>query len=178
MSGETARQAAAGLRRGAIGLREVLFQGIKAMATGAVMLVLMRRRSWRMAETARVHLAGSSPTGLPRHTVVIVELFKGLATPWPRTESDPHSRSTVSARPLGNTFRIRQVDRVRRLVRAYGFSALDAHQFAAQAVGSPPVGGCDTDHTCAAMIHKQWAPAPETHHGAHARLRETAATPR
>ncbi|MGW2704965.1 hypothetical protein [Streptomyces sp. NPDC001340] len=50
------------LRRDAIGLREVLFQSITAMAPAAavaagavVLLVLMRRHPERIAVTARVH---------------------------------------------------------------------------------------------------------------------------
>ncbi|MFI8535140.1 acetamidase/formamidase family protein [Streptomyces aquilus] len=110
------------------------------------------------------------------NTVVIVELLKGLATPWPRIESDTHIISTGSARPLEDAFRISQLDLVRWLVRDYGFSELDAYQFATQAVESPLANVCDTNYTCVAKIRKEWLPARETHRGVHARLRETAAT--
>ena len=109
------------------------------------------------------------------NTVVIVELLKGVATPWPRIESDTHIISTGSARPLEDAFRISQLDLVRWLVRDYGFSELDAYQFATQAVESPLANVCDTNYTCVAKIRKEWLPARETHRGVHARLRETAA---
>ncbi|MFF5253411.1 acetamidase/formamidase family protein [Streptomyces leeuwenhoekii] len=109
------------------------------------------------------------------NTVVIVELLKGLATPWPRIESDTHIISTGSARPLEDAFRISQRDLVQWLVRDYGFSELDAYQFATQTVESPLANVCDTNYTCVAKLRKQWLPARETHRGMHARLREVAA---
>lgn len=110
------------------------------------------------------------------NTVVIVELLKGLTTPWPRIESDTHIISTGSARPLEDAFRISQLDLVQWLVRDYGFSELDAYQFTTQTVESPLANVCDTNYTCVAKLRKQWLPARETHRGMHARLREVAAT--
>jgi acetamidase/formamidase len=109
------------------------------------------------------------------HTVVIVELLKDVATPWPRLESDKHIMSTGSARPLEDAFRISQLDLVRWLVRDYGFSELDAYQFATQAAESPLANVCDTNYTCVAKLRKEWLPPRETHRGLHAQLRETAA---
>ncbi|GHK01992.1 amidase [Streptomyces sp. Y2F8-2] len=109
------------------------------------------------------------------NTVVIVELLKGVATPWPRLETDTHIISTGSARPLEDAFRISQLDLVQWLVRDYGFSELDAYQFATQTVESPLANVCDTNYTCVAKLRKQWLPARETHRGIHARMRETAA---
>ena len=109
------------------------------------------------------------------NTVVIVELLKGVATPWPRIESDTHIISTGSARPLEDAFRISQLDLVQWLARDYGFSELDAYQFATQAVESPLANVCDTNYTCVAKIRKEWLPARETHRGVHAQLREIAA---
>lgn len=110
------------------------------------------------------------------NTVVIVELLKGVATPWPRLESDTHIISTGSARPLEDAFRISQLDLVQWLVRDYGFSELDAYQFATQTVESPLANVCDTNYTCVAKLRKDWLPARETHRGLHARLREVATT--
>ncbi|UXY23328.1 acetamidase/formamidase family protein [Streptomyces cynarae] len=109
------------------------------------------------------------------NTVVIVELLKGVATPWPRIETDTHIISTGSARPLEDAFRISQLDLVQWLVRDYGFSELDAYQFATQTVESPLANVCDTNYTCVAKLRKEWLPARETHRGIHARMRETAA---
>ncbi|MFK0140017.1 acetamidase/formamidase family protein [Streptomyces murinus] len=108
------------------------------------------------------------------NTVVIVDLLKGVTTPWPRLESDTHIVSTGSARPLEDAFRISQADLVRWLVRDYGFSELDAYQFATQTVESPLANVCDTNYTCVAKLRKEWLPARETYRGVHARLRETA----
>ncbi|MFI0191481.1 acetamidase/formamidase family protein [Streptomyces sp. NPDC017082] len=108
------------------------------------------------------------------NTVVIVELLKGVATPWPRLESDTHLISTGSARPLEDAFRISQLDLVRWLVSDYGFSEPDAYQFATQTVESPLANVCDTNYTCVAKLRKEWLPARETYRGVHARLRETA----
>lgn len=67
------------------------------------------------------------------NTVVLVELLKGVATPWPRIESDTHLISTGSARPLEDAFRISQLDLVQWLARDYGLSELDAYQLISQA---------------------------------------------
>ncbi|MFJ2840132.1 acetamidase/formamidase family protein [Streptomyces griseofuscus] len=108
------------------------------------------------------------------NTVVIVDLLKSVATPWPRLESDTHIVSTGSARPLEDAFRISQADLVRWLVSDYGFSELDAYQFATQTVESPLANVCDTNYTRVAKLRKEWLPARETYRGVHARLRETA----
>ncbi|MFF7976282.1 acetamidase/formamidase family protein [Streptomyces sp. NPDC007905] len=110
------------------------------------------------------------------NTVVIVDLLKDVVTPWRRMESDAHLISTGSARPLEDAFRISQLDLVQWLVRGYGFSELDAYQFATQAVESPSAIVCDTDYTCVAKLRKEWLPARETYRGLHAWLRETART--
>jgi acetamidase/formamidase len=108
-------------------------------------------------------------------TVVIVDLLKGVATPWPRIESDTHLISTGSARPLEDAFRISQLDLVQWLVRDYGFAELDAYQFLSQTVESPLANVCDTNYTCVAKLRKKWLPPCETHRGLHNQLRETAA---
>ena len=112
------------------------------------------------------------------NTVVVVELLKGVATPWPRLESDTHLISTGSARPLEDAFRIAQLDLVQWLVRDYGFSAMDAYQFLSQAVESPLANVCDTNYTAVAKVRKDWLPAPvaPVHGGLHDHLREFAAT--
>ncbi|MEU3856303.1 acetamidase/formamidase family protein [Streptomyces sp. NPDC028722] len=108
------------------------------------------------------------------NTVVVVDLLKDVATPWPRLESDTHIISTGSARPLEDAFRISQLDLVQWLVRDYGFRELDAYQFATQTVESPLANVCDTNYTCVAKLRKEWLPARETYRGVHARLRDTA----
>ncbi|GAA3713192.1 acetamidase/formamidase family protein [Streptomyces tremellae] len=109
------------------------------------------------------------------NTVVVVELLKGVATPWPRIESDTHIMSTGSAKPLEDAFRVSQLDLVRWLARDYGLSELDAYQLVSQAGEAPVANVCDTNYTCVAKIRKEWLPAGEPHRGVHRHLRETAA---
>ncbi|MFE5097498.1 acetamidase/formamidase family protein [Streptomyces sp. NPDC056638] len=108
------------------------------------------------------------------NTVVLVELLKGVMTPWPRIESDTHLMSTGSARPLEDAFRISQLDLVQWLTRDYGLSELDAYQLVSQAGEAPLANVCDTNYTCVAKIRKEWLPAGDPHRGLHRHLRETA----
>ncbi|MFK0174672.1 acetamidase/formamidase family protein [Streptomyces xanthochromogenes] len=109
------------------------------------------------------------------NTVVVVELLKGVATPWPRIESDTHIMSTGSARPLEDAFRISQLDLVRWLERDYGLSELDAYQLVSQAGEAPLANVCDTNYTCVAKIRKEWLPRQgEPHRGLHRHLRKRA----
>ena len=70
-------------------------------------------------------------------TVVIVDLIKGVATPWPRLENDGYVMSTGSARPLEDAFRISQVDLVQWLGAEFGLHPLDGYQLVTQASESP-----------------------------------------
>src|SRR5262245_9414592 len=108
------------------------------------------------------------------NTVVIVELLKGVTTPWPRIESDTHIMSTGSARPLEDAFRVSQLDLVQWLARDYGLSEMDAYQLVSQAGEAPIANVCDTNYTCVAKIRKEWLPSGESYRGLHSHLRETA----
>jgi acetamidase/formamidase len=109
------------------------------------------------------------------NTVVVVELLKGLATPWPRLESDTYIMSTGSARPLEDAFRIAQLDLVRWLASDYGLSEMDAYQLVSQGVESPLANVCDTNYTALAKFRKAWLPPGIPYRGLHAQLREVAA---
>jgi acetamidase/formamidase len=109
------------------------------------------------------------------NTVVVVELLKGLATPWPRLESDTYIMSTGSARPLEDAFRIAQLDLIQWLARDYGLSQMDAYQLASQGVESPLANVCDTNYTSVAKFRKAWLPPGTPNRGLHQQLRETAA---
>jgi acetamidase/formamidase len=108
------------------------------------------------------------------HTVVIVDLIKGRATPWPRLESDGYLMSTGSARPLEDAFRIAQLDLVQWVAADCGLSEMDAYQLLSQAVESPLANVCDTNYTSLAKVRKAWLPT-RTDDGTHARLRAQAA---
>jgi acetamidase/formamidase len=92
------------------------------------------------------------------NTVLVVDLIKGLRTPWPRLESDTHLMSTGSARPLEDAFRIAQLDLLEWVAADRGLSRLDAYQLLSQAVESPLANVCDTNYTAVAKVRKEWLP--------------------
>ena len=105
------------------------------------------------------------------NSVVVIDLIKGVPTPWPRLESDDHLMSTGSARPLEDAFRIAQLDLVQWVSAGCGLSELDAYQLLSQAVESPLANVCDTNYTSLAKVRKAWLP-PHAGYGVHERLRE------
>ena len=109
-------------------------------------------------------------------TTVVVELLKGVSTPWPRLESDEHLMSTGSARPLEDAYRISQHDLVTWVSSLTGLDDLDAYQLVSQA-GEAPVGNvCDTNYTMVAKIAKRYLGSTSAYDGVHARLRSIAST--
>ncbi|MEV4617088.1 acetamidase/formamidase family protein [Asanoa sp. NPDC049573] len=107
-------------------------------------------------------------------TVVAVELIKGVATPWPRLETDDHLMSTGSARPLEDAFRISQHDLVTWVADAGKLDVLDSYQLISQA-GEAPVGNvCDANYTMVAKVAKRYLPSVDMYQGVHARLRALA----
>lgn len=109
-------------------------------------------------------------------TVLVVELVKGVYTPWPRLESDTHVMSIGAARPLEDAYRIAQHDLVTWLVELTGLELLDTYQLVAQAADAPVGNVCDPNYTFVAKLVKQYLPNPVTAYGGvHARLRQRAA---
>jgi acetamidase/formamidase len=110
------------------------------------------------------------------NTVLVVELLKGLATPWPRIESDTHIMTAGSARPLEDAFRIAQTELVHWVAQDWGLSVLDAYQFITQAVEAPLANVCDTNYTSVAKLRKEYLPdaGRGTMRGAHEQLKELA----
>jgi len=107
------------------------------------------------------------------NTVLVVDLLKGLPTPWPRIESDTHIMSAGSVRPLEDAFRIAQADLVQWVAEDCGLSVLDAYQYLTQAVEAPLANVCDTNYTSVAKLRKDWRPGRgEIMRGAHQRLSE------
>jgi acetamidase/formamidase len=112
------------------------------------------------------------------NTVLVVDLIKAAATPWPRLETDTHLMSTGSARPLEDAYRISQHDLVTWLADPLGLDILDAYQLVSQA-GEAPVGNvCDPNYTMVAKVAKAYVPGAVVYDGIHARLREVAASHR
>jgi acetamidase/formamidase len=108
-------------------------------------------------------------------TVVLVDVIKGAATPWPRLESDSHVMSTGSARPLEDAFRISQSDLVRWLGVEFGMEQLDAYQLVSQVSETPVANVCDPNYTFVSKVDKRYLPSPTVYGGIHTRLREMAA---
>ena len=108
-------------------------------------------------------------------TVLIVDLIKGAATPWPRIENDGYIMSAGSARPLEDAFRIAQHDMVTWVAALCGLDPIDAYQFVTQAVESPLANVCDTNYTSIAKMPKRYLPG-QAYDGIHAHLRGLAAS--
>ncbi|WP_067793056.1 acetamidase/formamidase family protein [Actinomadura formosensis] len=108
-------------------------------------------------------------------TVVLVDLVKGAAPPWPRLENDTHLMSTGSARPLEDAFRISQHDLVTWTSSLLALDELDAYQLVSQAGLAPAGNVVDTNYTMLAKLPKTVLPGASAYDGLHARLRDTAA---
>ena len=105
-------------------------------------------------------------------TVLIVDVFKGAATPWPRLENDEYIMSTGSARPLEDAFRISQVDLVEWIAHEFGLDVLDAYQLLTQTSETPVANVVDPNYTFVSKIRKKYLPARAVYGGLHNRLRE------
>ena len=105
-------------------------------------------------------------------TVLIVDLIKGLPTPWPRLENDAYVMSTGSARPLEDAFRISQGDLIDLLSTEFGMDPLDGYQLVTQAGEAPVANVCDPNYTFVSKLRKEYLPERVVYGGAHARLRE------
>src|SRR6266511_2405729 len=75
-------------------------------------------------------------------TVLVLDLIKGAATPWPRLESD------------------------------FGLHPLDGYQLVTQVSESPVANVCDPNYTFVAKLRKQYLPDRTVYGGVHARLRD------
>lgn len=108
-------------------------------------------------------------------TVVVVDLIKGVSTPWPRLESDAFVMTTGSAKPLEDAFRVAQQQMVRWVAELTGQTELDAYQLVSQACLSPVANVVDTAYTMVAKVPKAVLGAAVPMRGAHERLRRLAA---
>jgi acetamidase/formamidase len=109
-------------------------------------------------------------------TVLIVELIPGVATPWPRIESDTDIMCVGAATPLENAYRVAQVDMVGWLAETHGLDRLDAYQIVAQAARAPVAQVCNPIYTVTSKISKALLPATPVYRNVHAELRDKAAT--
>jgi acetamidase/formamidase len=109
-------------------------------------------------------------------TVLVVDLIKAVATPWPRIESDTYLMSVGCARPLEDAFRISQHDLVTWTAGLCGLDTLDAYQLISQAVQAPVGNVCDPNYAMVAKVAKRYLPALTAYEDIHARLRAVAST--
>ncbi len=111
-------------------------------------------------------------------SVLIVDLIKGVATPWPRLESDTHLMTTGSTRPLEDAFRISHAQLVLWVAELTGLSQLDAYQLVSQTALTPVANVVDTNYTMVAKVPKSvlGGQLPPAMAGIHAKLRAVAAT--
>ncbi|MER7277974.1 acetamidase/formamidase family protein [Dactylosporangium sp. NPDC000244] len=108
---------------------------------------------------------------------VAVDVIKGVATPWPRLETDDELASVGAARPLEDAFRISQLDLVTWTAELTGLDVLDAYQLVSQAGQAAPGNVCDPNYTMTAAIRTEYLAAAggdrvSGYHGVHQRLRE------
>jgi amidase len=107
-------------------------------------------------------------------TVLIVDLIKSVATPWPRLENDAYLMSTGSARPLEDAFRISQVDLIDWLAFAFRLDRLDAYQLVPQPSETPVANVVDPNYTFVSKIKRDYLADRAAYGGIHRRLRESA----
>jgi acetamidase/formamidase len=108
-------------------------------------------------------------------TVLVVDLLKRVATPWPRLEDDTHIMSVGSARPLEDAFRISQVDLVHWLEAQAGMDRMDAYQLLTQVTEAPVANVVDPNYSLVSKVRKAYLPTGAMYDGSHARLREMGA---
>jgi acetamidase/formamidase len=107
-------------------------------------------------------------------TVLVVDLIKARATPWPRLEDADHIMSTGSARPLEDAFRIAHGDLVHWLAEEHGMDVLDAYQLVSQISESPVANVCDPNYTFVAKAPKHYLPSSDVYGSIRAGLVEMA----
>ena len=108
-------------------------------------------------------------------SVVIVDLVKGVPTPWPRLESDAEIMTTGSTKPLEDAFRISHQQMIRWVAELTGMSELDSYQLVSQASLSPVANVVDTVYTMVCKLSKSVLGDVAPMKGTHARLRRQAA---
>jgi acetamidase/formamidase len=104
-------------------------------------------------------------------TVVVVDLVKGVPSPWPRLESDEYLMTAGSARPLEDAFRIAHSQLVYWVVELTGLSVMDAYQLVTQTSLTPVANVVDPNYTVVAKMPKKYLPGVVAMAGVHERLR-------
>jgi acetamidase/formamidase len=104
-------------------------------------------------------------------TVAVVDLIKGVPTPWPRLEDDTYLMTTGSTRPLEDAFRIAHTELVHWTAELTGLSTMDAYQLVSQTALTPVANVVDTNYTVVAKMPKSVLRGATAYRGSHERLR-------
>jgi acetamidase/formamidase len=108
-------------------------------------------------------------------TVVVVDLIKGVPTPWPRLEDNDYLMTAGSTRPLEDAFRIAHSQLVLWVAELTGISAMDAYQLVTQTALTPVANVVDPNYTVVAKVPKKYLPGVVAMTGMHERLRRLGA---
>jgi acetamidase/formamidase len=108
-------------------------------------------------------------------TVLVVDVLKGRACPWPRLENDDYVMSAGSARPLEDAFRIAHTDMVQWMGEEFGLGAMDAYQLLTQVSESPVANVVDPNYTFLCKVRKEWLPSTTVMGGLRAELKDAGA---
>ena len=109
-------------------------------------------------------------------TVLVIDLIKGVTTPWPRLENDTHIMSVGSARPLEDAFRISQVDLIAWMETEFGMERLDAYQLLTQVSETPVANVVDPNYSFVSKVRKQYLPERTVYRGTRDRLKQIGET--
>jgi acetamidase/formamidase len=110
---------------------------------------------------------------VPMDVLLTVDIIPGVATPWPRIESDTHIMSVGVARPLEDAYRTAQHDLVTHVQAITGLDQLDAYQLVSQA-GIARVGNVvDPNYTIVAGIAHDYLDGVSPYQNTHSRLRNS-----
>jgi acetamidase/formamidase len=104
--------------------------------------------------------------------VALVDLVKGVPTPWPRLENDEYIMVAGSARPLEDAFRIAHANLITWIAAEFGLDVLDAYQLVTQAGETPIANVVDPNYTVVAKIRKEYLPGLAVYGGVHHRARQ------
>jgi acetamidase/formamidase len=105
------------------------------------------------------------------NTVAVVDLVKGVLTPWPRLEDDTYLMTTGSTRPLEDAFRIAHTELVHWTAELTGLSTIDAYQLVSQTALTPVANVVDSNYTMVAKMPKSVLRGAIAYRGTHERLR-------
>lgn len=108
-------------------------------------------------------------------TTVLVELVKGVPTPWPRVEDDESWMSVGSSRPMEDAWRIATRDMIAWFGDLFGLDPIDAYQLLTQMANVPVANVVDVNYSVVVKAAKSLLPRASAYDGLHADLRERAA---